>query len=128
MFLFSYDQRSCTYHTNSGLINNECLLVNQKIGEIVVAFQFYDKLSQRLEHVSHSLDSLSDVMGDEAQCAKPDTWIALQSFIRQKYTMREETEMFDAIIQGYTVAEALDMVANNQSSEEVEADDDVELF
>lgn len=106
------------------LIEYECAGGSQKVGEIVVAFQFYDKLSQRLSHVSNSLGSLAEIIGDEKRLYHPDTWLALQSYIRSKYTMREEVEMFDAIIQGYTVEEALKKVAEQESV----ADDEIELF
>src|SRR5262245_18577703 len=40
---------------NAQEINQRCQALGSQINEAIVAFQFYDKLSQRLGHVRHSL-------------------------------------------------------------------------
>ena len=39
--------------------------MSQSIQEAVVAFQFYDRLSQRLTHVRDSLSALAELVGDK---------------------------------------------------------------
>lgn len=98
--------------------------VTDMMRQAIVAFQFYDKLVQRLAHVNHSLAALSDLVGNNARLFNPSEWLMLQEKIRSRYTMREEAEMFDAVLAGMPVQEALDHFMsklNNQS-------DDIELF
>lgn len=94
------------------------------VNQAIIAFQFYDKLVQRLSHVIHSLDGLADLVGDKSRLYNPGEWVALQQGIRSRYTMREEVEMFEAVLAGVPVQEAIEqfMAKVNDKS------DDVELF
>ncbi len=98
--------------------------VNSMMRQTIVAFQFYDKLVQRLSHVNHSLAALSNLVGDNSRLFIPGEWLALQEKIRSRYTMKEEVEMFEAVLAGMPVQEALEKfmaLRNNQA-------DDIELF
>jgi len=99
-----------------------------KVNSAIIAFQFYDKLSQRLDHVSGSLSSLTALISNPEELYSPIAWKGLQETIRSKYTMEEERRMFDKVISGVPIEEALiefklDM-ANKSDSEE----DEIELF
>ena len=98
--------------------------VSGMVHQAIIAFQFYDKLVQRLAHVNHSLASLSSLVSDKSRLFNPYEWVALQQKIRSKYTMREEVEMFEAVLAGMSVQEALEnfMTKINDKS------DDIELF
>ena len=98
--------------------------VSGMVQKAIIAFQFYDKLVQRLSHVNHSLASLSGLVSDKSRLYNPYEWVALQEKIRSKYTMREEREMFEAVLAGMPVNQALEifMAKINDKS------DDVELF
>ena len=98
--------------------------VSGMVHQAIIAFQFYDKLVQRLSHVNHSLASLSDLVSDKSRLYNPHEWVALQEKIRSKYTMREEVEMFEAVLAGMSVKEALD----NFMSKINDKSDDIELF
>jgi hypothetical protein len=89
----------------------------------IVAFQFYDKLVQRLTHVMHSLNALSDLVADQRRLYNPGEWVAMQQKIRSRYTTRDEVAMFEAVINGMSVDEAL-----QRFMEEKRDQDDVELF
>jgi len=91
----------------------------------IVAFQFYDKLAQRLAHVCHGLDSLAELVGDRARLDQPAEWAALQESIRARYSTREEHEMFDAVMRGMSVREALERYRGDGGPDGA---DDVELF
>ena len=98
--------------------------VSGMVHQAIIAFQFYDKLVQRLSHVNHSLASLSALVGDKSRLYNPEEWIGLQEKIRSKYSMREEVEMFEAVLSGKSIEEALEkfMTQINDKS------DDIELF
>ena len=74
-----------------------------KIQASIIAFQFYDKLSQRLSHVSLALEALAELVGDKSNLYNPNEWIGLQGKIRSCYSMREEQEMFDLLLSGASV-------------------------
>ncbi len=95
-----------------------------RVQKSIIAFQFYDKLSQRLAHVSHSLEALTTLVTDQRKLYNPFEWVALQEKIRAKYSTREELEMFNAVMQGMPVKEAL----SNYKAEMKDKGDDVELF
>jgi len=58
--------------------------VSNKVGQAIVAFQFYDRLSQRLSHVCRSLDDLGVLVSDPVRLYNPYAWVALQEKIRSQ--------------------------------------------
>jgi hypothetical protein len=81
--------------------------VNAVVAQSIVAFQFYDKLSQRLDHVGHALARLSDLVADRSRLFNPEEWKSLQDAIRSRYSTTEEVAMFEAVLAGVPVQEAL---------------------
>ncbi len=106
-------------------IINNCDSVSSQMQKAIIAFQFYDKMSQRLEHVSNSLRVLGELVSDQQQLYNPYAWRGLQEKIKSKYTVEAERLMFDAVVSGKSVDEAMQIVKQIQ---EAEQDDDVELF
>ncbi len=104
----------------SGVSDNVSGMVHQAI----IAFQFYDKLVQRLAHVGISLGDLSDLVANRQRLFNPNEWVDLQQKIKVKYTTREEIAMFDAVMQGMPVQEAVDKFIAAMK----EKPDDIELF
>ena len=102
--------------------------VSDKVHQAIIAFQFYDKLVQRLAHVCHSLGSLSDLVSDKAKLYNPHEWVGLQEKIRSKFTMAEERQMFEAVLNGATVDEALNHYKEVRLQEIKESGGDVEFF
>ncbi len=101
--------------------------VSTMMQESIVAFQFYDKLTQRLNHVGLSVKHLSSLIAEPAKLYNPTEWVKLQDEIRGKYTMAEEVLMFDAIMAGGSVEEALAKyrAALEESKKKLQ---DIELF
>jgi uncharacterized protein YoxC len=89
------------------LVRENCDSITAKMKTAIVAFQFYDKLSQRLNHVNTSLDKMADLVGDRARVYSPWEWKELQEQIRSKYCLPQEVEMFEAVLSGVSVQEAL---------------------
>jgi hypothetical protein len=102
--------------------------VSQKVHHAIIAFQFYDKLVQRLDHVCHSLSELSDLVGSTERLYNPQQWSALQERIRSKYTMAEERGMFDAVMAGATVQDALKNYMTERMQKVEESSGEIELF
>jgi hypothetical protein len=102
-----------------------CAQVQSGIQQSIVAFQFYDRLSQRLDHVRFALDQLSTLVSDKARLFNPGEWQALQQTIRSKYSMQEEQDMFEALLKGATTEEALDIVRKRVHEGDI---NDIELF
>ncbi|WP_051534419.1 hypothetical protein [Deefgea rivuli] len=78
----------------------------------IVAFQFYDRLSQRLDHVCGTISQLASLVSDPTQIDQPDAWLALQQRIRSQFSMEQEKVLFDAILSGMPISEALVMAGN----------------
>jgi hypothetical protein len=93
----------------------------------IIAFQFYDRLSQRLAHVCRSLDELSAIVSDSSRLYNPAAWHALQMQIRSKYTMEDEKLMFDKLISSGNVRAALDEYVHTKQ-EQAGGSSDIELF
>ena len=106
------------------LVQN-CDSVAAKVQQAIVAFQFYDKLVQRVDHVVQSLSQLAELVGEPSRLYSPQEWQKLQMSIRDRYTMAQERELFDALMQGEDVQSVLDRL---QAMTQDESNDDIELF
>ncbi len=91
----------------------------------VVAFQFYDKLTQRLSHVGTSIEDLSELLGDESRIGKIAEWRSLQDGLKSRYSMSEECELFNAVMEGGDVRAAVRRYNETHSQDLL---DDIELF
>jgi hypothetical protein len=109
-------------------IQDNARQVAQKVHQAIIAFQFYDKLVQRLDHVCHSLSGLSGLVSDTSRLYNPAEWSALQELIRSKYTMAEERGMFDAVMAGATVEEALKHYMATRMQQVEDSGGEIELF
>jgi len=98
--------------------------VTGMVQQSIIAFQFYDKLTQRLTHVCHSLAALSALVADRPRLYNPNEWVGLQEKIRSKYSTVEEHALFEAVMHGTPVQEALDRYMSTMKSKS----DDIELF
>ena len=101
-----------------------------KINQAITAFQFYDRVSQRLDHVARNLDKVSDVIGNPDDINNPSIWANIQNEVKNSYSMESERIMFEHIMRGASVKEALEIYQHHFSQEEVGEDDgdEVELF
>ncbi len=88
-------------------MKGKCNSLKEQVHNAVIAFQFYDRLIQKLTHVSHSMDTMADLIIDPSRLFNPHEWTALQAKIRSSYTMESERLMFDALMQGASIQEAM---------------------
>jgi hypothetical protein len=111
-----------------GEIKDNTRIVADKVHHAIIAFQFYDKLVQRLDHVCHGLAGLSRLVSDKQRLYRPEEWKTLQDEIRAKYTMAEERAMFESVLQGATVKEALETYMSARLQEVESSGGEIELF
>lgn len=101
-----------------------CSNTQAKIQAAIVAFQFYDRMQQCLQHVTSNLRGLSHLVESPERLYNPHAWRELQDQIRSRFTMESEKVMFDAILQGKSVDEAIAAKAACQDGMQ----GDIELF
>jgi len=105
--------------------------IHQKVVNAIMAFQFYDRLSQRLDHVKRDLSWLSELVSNPQQLYNPESWKKLQEDIMSNYSMEEERIMFQHIMNGASVEEALNIYKHHFSNNKDKGDtttDEIELF
>ncbi len=102
-----------------------CAETTDKIQASIIAFQFYDRMQQCLQHVTSNLKGLSELVEDQNRLYNPVEWRDFQHQIRSRYTMESEKLMFDAIVKGKSVDEAL---AIKNAHQEEDQSDNIELF
>lgn len=101
-----------------------CTETKDKIQSAIIAFQFYDRMQQCLQHVTSNLRGLSKLVEVPERLYNPNEWLEFQKQIRSRFTMESEKMMFDAILQGKSIEDAI--VAKNALLKE--QSDDIELF
>ena len=112
-------------------IKDAATTIHQEIGKAVIAFQFFDRLAQRMEHVGESLEHMGHLICDPETRYKATSWKDLQSKIKANYTMEAERIMFEHILAGQSIAEALQIYHHHFSKgadDSFGTDDDIELF
>ncbi|KZX77750.1 hypothetical protein A3715_11050 [Oleiphilus sp. HI0009] len=132
---FSYIAEQISHLTDSSdeqAANNfssQAQEIHNSIFNSIVAFQFYDRLSQRLDHVKRDLGWLSELVSAPNSANNPSAWEKLQNDIKSNYSMEEERLMFEHIMNGASVNEALEIYRHHfEKTDEDDSDDEVELF
>lgn len=123
---------------NSDFQQQHSLLLSQtdelalKMQQAIIAFQFYDKLSQRLGHVSYGLSGLAEIVSHEMRVKDAAEWEAFKKSVRRGTTMREEEELFELIFdQHIPSAQAIEIMKERMSQrmhEEQKEHEEIELF
>jgi hypothetical protein len=94
------------------------------INESVVAFQFYDRLVQRLAHVVQGQADFAEIVGDKSQLYNPDAWLGLHERMRKSFSMQEEHLLLEAVLKGVPVDQAI----SHYLSVLQEQNNEIELF
>lgn len=110
------------------IIEGSTTMALDKVQSAIIAFQFYDKLTQRLDHVSESLGSLTNLISDPNAIYSPVEWRNLQESIRSKYTMEDERDMFDKVIAGLPIEQVLTEYRQALLERGTNEEDEIELF
>jgi len=99
----------------------------QLIQDTIVAFQFYDRLSQRLHQIVSSLGMMSQLFADKQRLHNPYEWAELQDSIKSRYTIDADRIMFDALLAGASIVDAVDIATSYEDETETE-ENEIELF
>lgn len=104
--------------------------IQTNINSSIRAFQFYDRVCQRVDHVARSLEKVSSLLQNESDIEDPQAWKGVQNQIKSSYTMEAERIMFEYIMRGGSVQEALEIYRHHFSEEKdsPEDTDEIELF
>lgn len=105
--------------------------LTSNISSSVQAFQFYDRVCQRLDHVARSLENVSGLLSSDERANDQNEWEKVQESIKSSYTMEAERIMFEFIMRGGSVREALKIYNHHFQKEDVPTDEDndeIELF
>lgn len=121
------------FHKQHSLLLSQTSDLSQKMQQAIIAFQFYDKLSQRLEHVSHGLSSLAEIVSHEMRVQDAQEWEKFKLSVRKGTTMREEEELFELIFdQKIPSAQAIEIMKARMSqrmhAEQESQEEEIELF
>jgi hypothetical protein len=100
--------------------------IREQLAAAVIAFQFYDKLTQRLGHVRYSLSSLAMFVCNRSQTVQREQWQRLFTTLRRLYRTEEERELFERIIEGNASGDAPSQVA--RAKVDAPRTGDIELF
>lgn len=115
-------------------------MLTDKVSSSIIAFQFYDKLSQRLHHVSESLSALIDIISSEEGSFNQQSWDNFFNKMAKYASMREEYELFELIFErGHSaetaisdlkirLIERLRLARDKHKSLPSVVEDDIELF
>lgn len=118
--------------SHHSVLLNEAGELSSKMQQAVIAFQFYDKLSQRLSHVSHGLSGLAEIVSHEMRVNSPEEWEAFKQSVRKGTTMREEEELFELIFDDHVPAEeAIEIMKDRMRQrmhDEEEDEEEIEFF
>ncbi|PCJ50551.1 MAG: hypothetical protein COA74_01875 [Gammaproteobacteria bacterium] len=104
--------------------------LRENIDKAVIAFQFYDRLCQRLDHTSECLRKLSEIKEQEVD-SKAEEVLRLRDNVYNHFTMLEERQLFDAVISSQNFEQAIadyTVARQNSLESESESDHDIELF
>ena len=102
--------------------------VRKQMAHAVVAFQFYDKLTQRLGHVRYSLSTLAMFVCDSNQTRQREQWERLFGTLRRLYRTQEERDIFQLMVDGASGAEARAQAEHHEEPRDADATGEIELF
>ncbi len=105
--------------------------LKQQVTAAIIAFQFYDRLSQRLGHVNNALSMLADIVSNEMVVQDEEAWEALKERVHKDISMEEEKELFDLIfIQKMPAQSAIELMKKKMAERmnQAEEEDDIDLF
>lgn len=102
--------------------------IERQMSSAIVAFQFYDKLTQRLGHVRYSLSTLALFVCDRSQTTQRDQWRRLYTTLKRLYRTQEEKEIFQMMVEGASADEARDHIHQSTQTLRIGVTGEIELF
>ena len=103
--------------------------IHDKIHLSIMAFQFYDRLNQRLDHVVYGLNGIRKILAnnENIQLSHEDVNVLIQE-IRAQYSTEEERKLFDFFMEKGNIEQAMQAYQSAQAHHSTEDEGDIELF
>lgn len=105
------------------ILRCECGNSQQSIQRAVTAFQFYDRLTQRFEHIRDNLAAVASIIEAPNQ-QHPQLWNELHRKVRSLYSFEQEQHMLKSLLQGMESARSGKQPALDRTGHTT----DIELF
>jgi hypothetical protein len=102
--------------------------VGKQVTSAVVAFQFYDKLTQRLGHVHYSLSTLATFVCDKSQAGEREHWQCLLATLERLYRTQDERRLFQRMAQGLPADQASQPIDETTPASAPDKAGEIELF
>jgi hypothetical protein len=102
--------------------------IERQMSSAIIAFQFYDKLTQRLGHVRYSLSTLALFVCDRAQTSQRDQWRRLFNTLKRLYRTEEERQIFQMMVEGASAEEARDHIHQSTQTLRIGVSGEILLF
>ena len=81
--------------------------IGTNVQNAIIAFQFFDRLCQRLDHTCSCLQKISGTSSSDLQVSV-DELLSLRDSIYKQFTMEEERILFDAVLNSDDIDSALE--------------------
>ena len=91
-------------------LRDATMSVSGMVNQSIIAFQFYDRLAQRLSHVNHSLAMLAELVADSARADSASEWTSLQQAIRAETGLETELSTSGGTSDGRFIAKVCPQV------------------
>ena len=104
-------------------IDGDLNALHQKVYQGIVAFQFFDRMAQRLEHVANTLGQIEQYQQGNAQDVS-----SLLTNLRAALTSESERLVFDQVVEGHSITKALESYLLFETQHTSQHDEDIELF
>lgn len=109
-------------------LDKQMQAIEKQMNSAIVAFQFYDKLTQRLGHVRYSLSTLALFVCDRAQTTQRDQWRRLFTTLKRLYRTEEEKQIFQMMVEGASADQARDHIHQSTQTLRIGVSGEIELF
>lgn len=104
-------------------VSMQCQQAQASLQQAIMASQFYDRLSQRFQHVQENLHAVVQVLRAPDQ-QHPALWKNLHDKVRSVYSLEQEQRLYQALLQGL----ARDGALTESSENEPVVSNSIELF
>ena len=109
-------------------LDKQMQAIQKQMSSAIIAFQFYDKLTQRLGHVRYSLSTLALFVCDRAQTTQRDQWRRLFTTLKRLYRTEEEKQIFQMMVEGASADQARDHIHQSTQTLRIGISGEIELF
>ena len=108
-------------------ISMQSTALGSNVRNSIIAFQFFDRMCQRLEHSIECLKELSNIeeTNFEAHIGEIDR---LKDAIYKSYTMEEERSLYDELLSKHDFDQAINDYLQKRAVVAEDDDDDIEFF